>query len=55
MFFGIGPFDILANFGDVLLALSLGAIAVFFATIYVEEIKVSVDRLSRYALHFLNG
>jgi hypothetical protein len=50
MFIGIGPYDMFANLSGAMLALGLGSIAVFFGIIYLEEITVSVVRLSRYAL-----
>jgi hypothetical protein len=52
MFIGIGPYDMFANFSGAMLALGLGSIAVFFGTIYLEEITLGVVRLSRYALRF---
>lgn len=47
MFIGIWPWDISVEFGDVLLALSVGAIAVFLLIVYIEEITVGLGRLLR--------
>ena len=47
MLVGIWPWDVSVEFGDALIGLSLGAIAVFFVIVYIEEITVSLGRLSR--------
>ena len=47
MFVGICPCNISVEFGNALIALSLGAIAVFLVIFYIEEITVSLGRLLR--------
>lgn len=48
MLIGIRPWDISVEFGDALIVLSLGAIAVFLSIAYIEEITVSISRLLRF-------
>lgn len=47
MFVGICPCDISVEFGNVLLALSLGAITVFLVIVYIEEIAAGLCGLLR--------
>ena len=41
------PWDASVEFGDALIALSPGAIAVFLVIVYIEQIMVSLGRLLR--------
>ncbi len=47
MLVGICPCNISVEFGDALIALSLGAIAVFLVIFYIEGITASLGRLLR--------